>query len=158
MPEAAARQQELREKELLAAVRNSGLRVTLPRRGICRVLARSNEDFLTASSILEQVRSTMGEIDPSTVYRTLDELDRLGVVHQVRWGEHQSKWHVTLDHDHQHLVCESCGKTITVPLAYLAPLFERLGDELGFRPNIHHFAILGLCRDCDDSPTHPHPG
>ena len=100
----------------------------------------------------------MGEVDSSTIYRTLDELDRLGVVHQMRLGEQRSKWHVTLDHDHQHLVCESCGQTITVPLDYLAEVFGRVEDEFGFRPNIHHFAILGICRHCDDLPAHPHPG
>jgi Fe2+ or Zn2+ uptake regulation protein len=141
---------------LLEAMRRAGLRLTLARRAICRVLGDSKEDFLTAATILERVTRIAGVIDPSTVYRTLDDLARLGYLHHVHLGSLPGAWHVTVDHNHQHLVCEGCGRTITVPLAELAPGFDVIKDRYRFRPNAHHFAILGYCENCSPPADHPH--
>lgn len=133
-------------------MREAGLRMTMPRRAISRVLADSDHEFLSAAMILERVVDRFGQMDASTVYRTLDELERLGLVHHVHLGTGQpGMWHLMVDVDHQHLVCENCGKTIEVPAADLEPTYRVLGERYGFTPNTHHFTILGFCQDCSDS-------
>lgn len=124
----------------------------MPRRAISRVLAGSDHEFLNAAMILEQVTNRFGQMDASTVYRTLDELERLGLVHHVHLGSGQpGTWHLTVDRDHQHLVCENCQKTIEVPAVELEPTYQVLTERYGFKPNTHHFTILGFCQDCSDS-------
>lgn len=148
----------LSEELLTEAIQQAGLRLTLPRRAICRVLADSDEAFLSASMIAEQVSRTAGQVDASTVYRTLDELARIGLVHLIHLGSGQpSMWHLTLDHTHEHLVCEGCGTTIEVPKSDFSPLYDLLRNKYGFRPTPHHFAYLGYCRDCPDQTDHFHP-
>lgn len=148
----------LSEELLTERIQRAGLRLTLPRRAICRVLANSDEAFLSASMIAEQVWRTAGQVDASTVYRTLDELARIGLVHLIHLGSGQpSMWHLTLDHSHEHLVCEGCGTTIEVPKSDFFPLYDLLRNKYGFRPNPHHFTYLGYCRDCVDRADHHHP-
>jgi Fur family ferric uptake transcriptional regulator len=137
------------EERLLDALRAAGLRLTLPRRAICRVLAHNHEGFLTASEIGEKVAESNGPIDSSTVYRTLDELESLEYVHYVPVGNQNWAWHPTVDHDHHHLVCEVCGRSFNVPLDDLLPCFDRLREKYGFKPASHHFAIVGLCDSCE---------
>lgn len=139
---------------LHSAIRSAGLRLTLPRRAICRVLAANSEGFLTVAQILESVEQSAGQIDSSTAYRTLDELARIGLVHHIHFGNQPGKWHLTLDNDHQHLVCETCQKTTLVPLTEIAPMFNHFRDTYQFHTNLHHFAILGHCEDC--KPRYPH--
>jgi Fur family ferric uptake transcriptional regulator len=141
------------EQQLTEAIRSGGLRLTLPRRAICRILANSDEEFLTASAILEGVAATAGQIDASTVYRTLDELVRLGYLHHVFVGNQPGTWHVASDHDHQHLVCEACGRTTTIPLGELASTFDLIRTKYRFRPNAQRYAIPGYCDDCEP-PDH----
>ena len=142
------------ESLLTNRIREAGLRLTLPRRAICRILANSEEEFLTASMVLKDVIENMGQIDASTVYRTLDELARIGLVHHVHLGPGQpGKWHLTTDHDHQHLVCENCGKTIDVPETDLAPMYELLRTRYGFHSHGHHMALFGFCDECADLPS-----
>ncbi|MDK1011457.1 MAG: Fur family transcriptional regulator [Actinomycetota bacterium] len=141
------------EDALHGAIREAGLRLTLPRRAICRFLAKNGERFLTVSEIIDGVEKSAGRIDSSTVYRTLDEFARIGLVHHVHFGNQPGRWHLTIDHDHQHLVCEVCEKTTLVPLAEVAPMFDHFRDAYGFHTNLHHFAILGHCKDCQ-----PHSG
>ena len=136
------------EEILIAKLREAGFRVTLPRRAICRVLAESEKEFLKVATILERVKASAGEIDPSTIYRMLEDLAGIGLVHQVRLG-HVGLWHLTVHHDHQHLVCEECGKTIAVPLEVFEQTYESLRRGYGFFPNIHNLAVLGYCADCE---------
>ncbi len=139
----------LSQELLTERIKAAGLRLTLTRRVICGVLASSDGTLLSASMIAERVSEAAGQVDASTVYRTLDELARIGIVHLIRLGVGQpSMWHVTLDHGHKHLVCEGCRTTIEVPESDFLPLYDLLRDKYGFQPGTHHFAYLGYCRDC----------
>ena len=49
---------------------------------------------------------------------------------------------------HCHLVCRHCGRVIEADHDLIAPLEEQLGGQYGFSADLHHFAIFGLCTDC----------
>ena len=137
---------------LLGALRADGLRITLARRAICGILADSGEDHLSAADIYTRCLEATGGIDRSTVYRTLDELARLGFLHHVHMGHHAGVYHLSARADHHHLVCEHCGTTTEVPLERLASSFSTLQAEYDFVPNGLHFAILGECGTCRNGP------
>lgn len=138
-------------------IKEHGLRLTLPRRAICGVLARHGEEFLTVPQILDEAMDEAGApIDPSTGYRTLDELARIGLVHHVHFGTQPGRWHLTIEHDHQHLACETCGSMTAIPESDLRGTFEHLRETYGFSVSPHHFAILGQCADCREREGHTH--
>ena len=148
----------LTEDLLVERIREAGLRLTLPRRAVVRALAASEEPFISARLIIDYVRESTGRIEASTVYRILDDLARIGLVHHIHLGSgHSGRWHITLDHDHEHLVCEVCGSTLEIPHTEFAPLYELLRSKYGFEINPHHFAVLGSCDDCGPQDDHPHP-
>ena len=142
------------EEILIGKLREAGFRITLPRRAICRVLAESEKEFLNVATILQRVKASAGEIDASTIYRALEYLAGIGLVHQVQLGHVPGFWHLTVHHDHQHLVCEECGKTIAVPMEVFEQTYESLRQDYGFSPNSHNLAVLGYCSDCA-SKNHP---
>ncbi len=148
----------LTEDLLIERIREAGLRLTLPRRAVVRALAKSDEPFISARMIIDHILEGAGRIEASTVYRILDDLARIGLVHHIPLRIGQSgRWHITLNHDHEHLVCEICGKTIEIPHTEFAPFYELLRRKYGFQTNPHHFAFLGYCDDCDPQNGHPHP-
>jgi Fe2+ or Zn2+ uptake regulation protein len=144
------------EAALHERLRTAALRLTLPRRAICAVLARDTEAFLTVQEILAGAEEEAGTIDPSTAHRTLNELSRIGLVHHVHFGSQPGRWHLTLEHTHQHLACETCGKLTLVPTADLQPTFDLLRDRHGFHVSLHHFAMLGQCDSCHRTAVHVH--
>ncbi len=137
-------------------IRAAGLRLTMPRRAICAVLAVNDEGFLTTQEILGRIGEQGVPIDPSTAYRTLDDLAKIGLIHLVHLGSSPGRWHLTVEHDHQHLVCEICGKTTLVPTAEIQPMFDQLRERYGFQTRHHHFAIMGHCETCSESEEHDH--
>lgn len=140
--------------ELIADLRREGLRITGPRRAICEVLSEAHADHLTAADILEETRrrSDTG-IDPSTVYRTLEVLERAGAISHSHLGHGASVYHLADEAGHQHLICSNCGATMAIPESDLGEFLSYLEDKTGFVPDPTHFALSGLCRDCVDAQS-----
>jgi len=143
------------EEALLQRVRQAGLRLTLQRRAICAVLARNQEAFLTVGEIVAEVEEIAGPIDPSTCHRTLRQLADIGAVHHIHLGSQPAKWHLTLEHNHQHLACETCGSVTLVPAGEFQEIFDMLQKECDFYISPHHFAILGQCGRCQRTRAQP---
>ena len=131
---------------MLSELRTHGLRVTGARRAICTVLAETDADHLTAADIA--ARAADAGMDTSTVYRTLEVLEELGLVEHVHLGHGAGAYHVAPDRPHHHLVCEACGRTVDVPIAELRRAIESVTAPHGFVPDPAHFAIVGRCARC----------
>jgi Fur family transcriptional regulator, ferric uptake regulator len=130
------------------ALRASGMRLTLARRVICRILADADEEHLSAAEILERANGVAGGVDQSTVYRTLEALADLGYVQHVHIGHGPGFYHLSGENAHHHLVCERCDAAINIPQDDLGPAFASVREKYGFMPDSTHFAILGHCRKC----------
>jgi Fur family ferric uptake transcriptional regulator len=89
----------------------------------------------------------MPDVSVSTVYRTLEVLERLGQVEHVHLGHGPSLYHLS-DRRHVHLLCRRCDTVIELPDTYLAGLADRLADDHGFVLEPRHFALLGTCSRC----------
>ena len=123
--------------------------MTSARRAICEVLAASHDDHLSAVDVRVRAERRAGApIDQSTVYRTLDILEDLGMIRHVHLGHGPGVVHLREHEAHHHLVCDSCGATIDVPLSEFAPLVSRLEKAYGFAADPAHFGIDGTCSAC----------
>ncbi|MGZ4755956.1 MAG: Fur family transcriptional regulator [Acidimicrobiia bacterium] len=131
---------------IMSDLREQGVRVTTVRRAVIGVLAAEHA-HQSADDLAEAVQRDHPDIHRSTIYRTLDSLEKLGVVDHVHLGHGRAVYHLSAE-PHHHLVCESCGRVVHAP----DDLFDQLAAEVleryefTVRPN--HFAVLGRCRDC----------
>jgi Fe2+ or Zn2+ uptake regulation protein len=102
---------------------------------------------VTAETLTARVQVGQPDIHESTVYRFLDELERLGVVDHVHLGHGPAVYHLASD-AHHHLVCDRCGTVVEVPHEVFAALRSRLQEDFGFSLQPRHFAATGRCRAC----------
>jgi len=86
-------------------------------------------------------------VNITTVYRSLDLLERLGLVRHTHLG-HGAPSYSADEHEHVHLVCHECGSVAEAPRGLMADLADRLDRELAFELDVTHVALSGLCRDC----------
>jgi Fe2+ or Zn2+ uptake regulation protein len=136
-----------RVHDTLDALRARGGRLTTGRRAIVHALMTVNDHHVTAEDIAEIVQSSHPDVHLSTVYRTLDSLEQLGIVDRVTLGQGGAVYHL-VDHAHHHLVCDMCGSVVEVPREILDALARRLSSRYGFAVSPSHIAIPGRCRDC----------
>ena len=132
---------------LLTLVRTRGGRITTCRRALITALVGAGE-HVTADDLAGRVQAAHPDIHRSTIYRSLGDLEDLGIVDHVHLGHGRAVYHLA-DDLHQHLVCEACAEVIEVPDEIFRPLAKRLLDDFGFALKPGHFAVLGLCAACE---------
>ncbi|WP_370290703.1 Fur family transcriptional regulator [Nocardioides sp.] len=146
MPEAADRADD----DWRAALRRRGYRLT-PQREL--ILAAVDElGHATPDEVLARVQQTASTVNASTVYRTLEVLEELGLVRHAHLSDRAPTYHSTRDHEHFHLVCRGCREVISVA-AEEAEGFVALLSEKGFTPDLGHLAVFGRCARCEAAGT-----
>ena len=133
---------------LLDALRAEGMRITVARTALCEVLADTPEGHHSVADLKRLAQARSGsKIDSSTVYRTVEVLQGLGLIGHVHTGQGTTVIHLA-DEPHHHLSCRGCGEVVDIPapevLAALAPVAERHG----FAADTLHFALVGTCDEC----------
>ena len=138
---------EDRVQRLVELLRARGQRLTLARRALLEELAVA-DTHLTAEELTSRVCRRAGQVHQATIYRSLDTLERAGLVEHVHLGHGRAVYHLA-DDLHQHLVCEACGAVAEAPGELFTDVQLRLLESYGFAMRPYHFAVLGRCRDCD---------
>jgi Fur family ferric uptake transcriptional regulator len=127
--------------------RARGLRWTPQRRTVVEVLARTR-GHVTGAELVERCRAVEPATIPSTVYRTLDVLEELGLVRHGHGADGREEYHVGPESEHGHLYCSGCGGRWEVSTAEAGALVEAIRRTSGFEVDLSHVTIVGRCRAC----------
>ena len=128
-------------------LRQRGLRWTPQRRVLLEVLA-GTDGHITGAELVDRCRAVDPSTTPSTVYRTLDVLEEIGIVSHSHGLDGREEFHVRPERDHGHLLCEGCGSTFELSAAEAGPLSRSLEASRGFAVELGHLTVVGRCRDC----------
>ena len=129
-----------------AQLRAKGYRLTPQRQMVLEAVAALGH--ATPDEIADRVRATASGVNISTVYRTLELLEELGLVTHTHLGHGAPTYHAADDADHLHLVCRVCGGIEEVAPAVLDSAAQQIAAEHGFHVDASHFAIFGTCASC----------
>ena len=128
-------------------LRERGLRWTPQRRTLIEVLSRTN-GHVTGSELVDRCRDLDPSTIPSTVYRTLDVLEELGLVSHSHSADGREEFHVMPSDEHGHLHCISCGQTWEIGPGEAASLVAAVAAERRFAVDLTHLSIAGRCATC----------
>jgi len=132
------------------ALREKGYRLT-PQREL--ILAAVDElGHATPDEVLVHVQQQASTVNASTVYRTLEVLEGLGLVRHAHLSDRAPTYHSTRGHEHFHLVCRDCHKVVSVNAEDAAPFVESLATRHAFSPDLGHLTVFGRCHDCEGNP------
>jgi Fur family ferric uptake transcriptional regulator len=141
------------ETETVQVLREAGHKAT-PQRLMILSALRHAEGHRTAAEIYEHVHREYPYVDISTVYRTLAVLKelRLATETDMGIGDTTYEW-VHSRNLHHHLICRNCAAVASLDHKYLEDLGAEIMAESGFKPDIDHFAIFGLCAACQSQAS-----
>ncbi|HET6755235.1 MAG TPA: Fur family transcriptional regulator [Jiangellaceae bacterium] len=129
-----------------ADLRAQGYRLT-PQRELVLGAVRQL-DHGSPEEILSRVRESAKGVNISTVYRTLELLEKLGLVSHTHLGHGAPAYHATTEPDHLHLVCRNCERVTEVEPTIAAGLVGDVAARFGFRTDLRHLTVFGTCREC----------
>ena len=129
-------------------LRERGYRLT-PQREL--ILGAVHElGHATPDEVLVHVRERASSVNVSTVYRTLEVLEELGLVKHAHLSDRAPTYHSVGGHEHFHLVCRNCHRVISVDVDVASEFVSRLGDGHGFVPDLGHLTVFGRCEECPE--------
>jgi len=133
--------------DVIRLLRDSGHRISASRRLVLEALFEADGP-VSAQHIASGLGGLRPRAEPTSVYRTLEQLEELGVVRHVHIGHGPGLYALVGDGERAYLACERCGRVTIVRPAELDSVRRAIRRKFGYDARFSHFPILGLCRSC----------
>ncbi|MEA3344704.1 MAG: transcriptional repressor [Chloroflexota bacterium] len=141
---AISKQEELKANEIL---HQAGKRATPQRVLILKTISETG-GHLDADEIYRLARQKMLHLSLSTVYRTLNVLKEAGVINELDLGEEHHYYELKRRGEHNHLICQGCGKVIEFECPFSDQLMRHLSEKYDFEITDIHLEVMGYCAEC----------
>ena len=112
-------------------------------------LIRDAGGHLNAKELYQRARARDESIGPATVYRSLNLFKQLGLVDERRLGKVRCCYEIKQSMQHQHLVCQRCGKVIEFHVPNFQKLIKTVRQEHNFKIIKAELCIEGYCEQCE---------
>jgi Fur family ferric uptake transcriptional regulator len=134
--------------KFLRFMNTRGFNVTRQRLRIAEIFL-SMQGHHNLEELYGVIRKNEPGIGQTTVYRTLKLLCEAGLALEHQFGDGSARYeplHTRAHHD--HLICQTCGRTVEVHSPAIESLQKQLAAEYGYQLVGHAHYLYGLCPDC----------
>lgn len=137
------------EAEAIEKLAQSGYRSGGARTAVVELLA-GQDCCLSAQQIFDRLRGSGREVGIASVYRALELLEELELLHRLEVGEGGARYEPALPggEHHHHVICDTCGEVTAFEDPPLEDAIEQLAGRLNHMVSTHDVIIHGRCRAC----------
>ena len=127
----------------------SGRRSGQARRALLELLD-SHACARSALEIEDELRASRRPVARASIYRILDDLERLHLVQKVQVGHDMARYEPvrTGEGHHHHLVCDSCGTVTPFTDEGLEDAIRKLSRRVPMKVAEHEIVLHGACKAC----------
>ncbi len=129
-------------------LRKDGLKVTVPRAHILKLLENSDNHHMSAEEIYQRLKSDQIDVGVATVYRVLTQFEEAGIVTRHNFEGGHSVFELDQGEHHDHLVCIICGAVAEFVDSTIEERQKSIADEHGYEMSDHSLTIYGKCSSC----------
>ncbi len=126
-------------ENLISLVKESGAKLTNPRRQILEKLIKFNRPLT-----LKEIHNKCKNINFASVYRSIKLFYELGIVNEINFADNKIRYELTNKKHHHHIICSECGEIKELPICILSEI-ETLTD---YKITKHNLEFMGLCPKC----------
>lgn len=96
-----------------------------------------------------EIDRRLAKVGRATVYRTLEQLEELELVHRVDVGAETVAFErADPSGHHHHMVCVRCGRLVPFSDLELEQAIHRLAEQADFEVTAHDVLLRGICPRC----------
>ncbi len=129
-------------------LKDAGLKITLPRLKVLKILEQSHHHHLSAENVYKALLDMGEDVGLATVYRVLTQFEAAELVTRHNFEGGYSVFELNQGAHHDHLVCVKCGKVEE----FLDDIIEQrqhlIAKQAQFKMTDHALTIYGLCPLC----------
>ncbi len=128
-------------------IQKLGYKLTAPRKALLKALIESKHP-LSALELHESARAYHDKLGLVTVYRTLEVLEKLGLVRRVH-TEGACHGYAPSTPGHRHtVICDQCSRATEFDGEDVCQLTAGVEQKTGYQINGHWLQLTGLCPSC----------
>lgn len=128
-------------------LRDAGLRATMSRVAVLRVLEASH-DHPRVDQVIDRVRASGVSISIQAAYDVCDALRGASLARRIQPADSPARYEARVGDNHHHVVCRACGATADVDCATgLTPCLAAAQTH-GFVIDEAEVTYWGLCPAC----------
>jgi Fur family transcriptional regulator, ferric uptake regulator len=129
------------DKEL----RNTGLKVTVPRLRVLDLFHQSKDRHLTAEDVYRKLLEDHSDIGLATVYRVLTQFEQAGLLMRHHFESGKAVYELNEGNHHDHLVCLECGRVEEFYDAEIEKRQTKVAKDRGFSIHDHQLYLYVDC-------------
>ena len=119
----------------------AGLKVTLPRVKILKILENSEDRHLSAEDVYKLLITAGDDVGLATVYRVLTQFEVAGLVSRHNFENGHAVFELSSEHHHDHMVCVDSNEVIEFISPEIEALQHRIAEEKGYEL-VDHSLVL----------------
>lgn len=133
-------------------LKGTGVRMTPQRYAILAFLL-DTKSHPSADEIYKALEDRFPNMSVATVYNNLKLFKEAGLVHELTFGDHASRFDAQL-HDHYHITCTECGMIEDFEHPKLVEVENSAAKLTGFIASDHRIEVYGVCPQCQGKTSH----
>jgi Fe2+ or Zn2+ uptake regulation protein len=134
-------------------LRGGGFRVTPQRAVILETIAHMDGHH-SVNDVFERAKERLPGLHLVTVYRTLDTLQRAGMIDLLSASGDAMRFSLRdQSNEHGHLRCRICGDSFEFPVRQYRPMIDKIEHQYQFKVDSDHITLEGTCENCTGDDT-----
>ena len=109
---------------------------------------KNNRHHPDAVDIYEYVSKKLSTISRTTVYNTIDLLEKEGLIYEVAMRHHEGRRFDSNPVPHDHLICDICGNIVNVEVDIDHDVLLTKKQKQGFDIREARIRFYGVCPNC----------
>jgi Fur family ferric uptake transcriptional regulator len=127
--------------------REKKLILSHPRLRIYQELSRAPSP-LSPSEIYQSLLKKKRRIGLTSIYRSLDLFESLGIAFKIANGSAVRYKVCELEDHHHHIVCKLCGHVVELNYCDISEWSKKVTESTGYEVTDHQFNFYGFCKAC----------
>lgn len=129
-------------------LKKAGLKVTLPRVKILKILEEAKPRHISAEEVYRQLLAAGDDVGLATIYRVLSQFEDAKLVRRHHFDTGHALYELDEGEHHDHILCIQCG----VVEEFIDKVIEEqqlaIASQFNFKITAHSHYLYGLCENC----------
>ena len=108
---------------------------------------------LSPLEIYQNLLKKKKKVGLTSIYRSLDLFESLGMVFKVVNGSSFRYKLCELENHHHHIVCKACGNVVELNFCDISNWSKKVTESTGFQVVDHQLNFYGFCKACKPLQT-----
>jgi Fur family transcriptional regulator, ferric uptake regulator len=126
-------------------LKDTGLKVTVPRLKVLDLFRHSPERHLTAEDVYRKLLDEHSDVGLATVYRVLTQFEQAGILMRHHFEGGKAVYELNEGGHHDHLVCLQCGRVEEFYDSEIEKRQIKVAKERGFQIHDHQLYLYADC-------------